>query len=79
MGHTHTQQFWLDMCDDGVPAMLYEVLCTTKFWSPSEGLLIWDVMRIPKKTLPNWEPKPCKPISMKNVEDIIKGILAFIQ
>ena len=25
------------------------------------------------------EPKPCKPIPMKNVEDIIKGIEGFIQ
>ena len=24
------------------------------------------------------EPKPCKPIPMKNVEDIIKGISGFI-
>jgi hypothetical protein len=29
--------------------------------------------------LPDGEPKPCEPISMKNVEDIIKGISCFKQ
>ena len=29
--------------------------------------------------LPNEEPKPCKPITMKNLEDIVKDISDFIQ
>ena len=32
-----------------------------------------------KTMLSDEEPKPCKPISMKNVESIIEGILTFIQ
>ena len=29
--------------------------------------------------LPDRKPKPCKPISMKKLEDIVKGISGFIQ
>jgi hypothetical protein len=37
MGHTHAQQFWLDMCDDGVQAMLYEVFVHDKILEPIGG------------------------------------------
>jgi hypothetical protein len=43
-------------------------------WSPPEGLFDWHVDEKDKVVLPYREPKPCKPIPMKNVEDIIKGI-----
>ena len=67
-------QFRFYMRDDGVPAMQYKLLCTTQDWSPPEGLLVWSVDGKERAMLPDGEPKPCKPIPMKNLEDIIKGI-----
>ena len=43
-------------------------------WSQLEGLLVWRVNKEGKTVLPNGQPKPCKPIPMKNVDDIIKSI-----
>ena len=43
IGHTKAQQFRFYMRDDGVPTMLYKLLCTTQHWSPPEGLLVWRV------------------------------------
>ena len=48
-------------------------------WSPLEGLLVWRVNEEGKTMLLDGKPKPCKPILMKNVDDIIKGILNFMQ
>ena len=39
-----------------------------------EGLLVWRVDEEGKAILLDGELKPCKPIPMKNVEDIIKDI-----
>jgi hypothetical protein len=79
IGHTKAQQFRFYMRDDGVPAMQYKLLCTTQDWSPPEGLLVWCVDADGKTMLPDGEPRPCKPIAMKNLEDILKGISGFIQ
>ena len=79
IGHTKAQQFWFYMRDDGVPAMQYKLLCTTQDWSPPEGLLVWRVDGEGRTMLLDGEPKPCKPIPMKNLEDIVKGISGFIQ
>jgi hypothetical protein len=79
IGHTKTQQFRFYKRDDGVPAMQYKLLCTLQDWSPPEGLLVWCVGADGKTMLPDEEPKPCKPIAMKNLEDILKGISGFIQ
>ena len=74
IGHTKAQQFRFYMRDNGVPAMQYKLLCTTQDWSPLEGLLVWRVNAEGKTMLPDGEPRPCKPIPMKNLEDILKGI-----
>jgi len=39
---------------------------------------VWRVDVEGKTILPNGEPKPCKLILMKNVENIIKGISCLI-
>jgi hypothetical protein len=69
------------MRDNGAPAMQYKLLCTTQDWSPPEGLdlLVWRVDADEKTMLPDGEPKPCKPIAMKTLEDILKGLSGFIQ
>jgi hypothetical protein len=67
------------MRDDGVSAMQYKLLCTSQVWSPPEGLLVWRVDANGKTMLPYGEPRPCKPIAMKSLEDILKGISNFIQ
>ena len=46
---------------------------------PTEGLLVWRVDGEERTMLPDGEPKPCKLIPMKNLEDIVKGISGFIQ
>ena len=66
------------MCDDNILAMQYKLMCTTQDWSPPEGLFDWHVDEEDKVVFPYGEPKPCKPIPMKNVKDIIKGIEDFI-
>ena len=79
IGHTKVQQLRFYMCDHGVPAMQYKLLCTTQDWSPPEGLLIWRVDGEGRTMLPDGKPKPCKPIPMKNLDDIAEGISDFIQ
>ena len=79
IGYTKAQQFRFYKRDDGTPAMQYKLLCTSQDWSPPEGLLVWCVDADGKAMLPDGEPKPCKPIAMKNLEDILKGISGFIQ
>ena len=69
------QQFWLYICDDSISAMQYKLLCTTQDKSPWEDHFVWSSDEEGKMILPDWEPKPCKPLPMKNVEDIIKGNL----
>ena len=41
VGYTKAQQFQFYMCDDGLPAMQFKVLCTFPNWGPEEGILIW--------------------------------------
>jgi hypothetical protein len=77
--HTKAQKFRFYMRDNGVPAMQYKLLCTTHDWSMPEGLHVWRVDADGKMMLPDGKPKPCKPIAMKNLEDILKGISGFIQ
>ena len=40
---------------------------------------MWRVDADGKTMLPGGKPRPCKPIPMKNLEDIVKGISGFIQ
>jgi hypothetical protein len=40
---------------------------------------VWCIDANGKTMLPDGKPKPCKPISMKNLEDIVKGISGFTQ
>ena len=79
IGHTKAQQFWFYMCDDGIPTLQYELLCTMQGFSPPAGLLVWCINKVNNTMLPNGKPKPCKPIPMKNVEDIMKGMSHFIR
>ena len=76
--HTKAQQFRFYMRSDGVPAMQYNLLCTTQDWSPPECLFMWRVDADGKTMLPDREPRPCKPIPMKNFKDIVKGLSSFI-
>ena len=78
-GHTKAYQFWFYMQGDDVPAMQYKLLCTTQDRSLPEGLLVWRIDANKKMILPDGEPRPCKPIPIKNLEDIVKGISCFIQ
>lgn len=77
--HKRVQQFWFYMCDDGIPTLQYELLCTMQGFSPPAGLLVWCINKVNNTMLPNGKPKPCKPIPMKNVQDIMKGMSRFIQ
>ena len=79
INRTKAQQFRFYMQGDGVPAMQYKLLCTTQDWSPPKGFFVWHVDANRKTMLLDGEPRPCKPISMKNLKDILKGILCFIQ
>jgi hypothetical protein len=79
VGHTKAQQFRLYMCDDGLPAMQFKVLCTSPNWGPEEGILVWRQNEDEKCMLPDGEPKPCTPNPMRNGPEIIKGISRFIQ
>lgn len=54
-------------------------LTMTHDWSPLKGLLVWRFDVEAKIMLPRWEPKPCNPIPMKNVEDGVKNISGFLQ
>ena len=58
--------------------MQWMLLCTTQDWSLPEGFLVWRVHTYEIMMLPDGEPKPCKPIPMKNLDDIAKGISSFI-
>jgi hypothetical protein len=60
------------MRDDGVPTIQYKLFCMTQDWIPPEGLFIWRIDVDGKTMLPNGELRPCKPIPMKNLEDIVK-------
>ena len=67
------------MRDNGILAMQYKLLCKMQDWSRRDGPLVSRVDEEGKVMLPNEETKPCKPISMKNVEDIIKDKLGFVR
>ena len=79
IGYTKVQQFRFYMRGDGVLVMQSKLLCTAQNWSRPEGLLVWHVDADGKTTLPDGEPRPCKPIPMENLEDIVKNISNFIQ
>ena len=40
---------------------------------------MWNIDADGKTMLPDGEPRPCKPITMKNLENIVKGISDFLQ
>ena len=73
------QQFRQYISNNDVRGMQYKLLCTTQDWSPSEGLLVWRIDVEGRTMLPDREPKSYKPIPIKNLEDIVKGISGFIQ
>ena len=66
MGHIKAQQFRYYMRDDGLPAMQFKVLCTSLYWGPEEGILVWRQNEDDKYILHDGEPKPCIANSMKN-------------
>ena len=67
------------MIDDGIPAMEFKLLCTSLHWVPKDGILIWHQDKNGKCMLADGDPKPCKPDSIKNWLEIIKGIFRFIE
>jgi hypothetical protein len=67
------------MSDDDISTMQYKLVYMTQDWSPLIGDSFWRVDKEGKAMLANGELKPCKPIPMKNVEDVIKSILGFLQ
>lgn len=67
------------MVEYNILATLYKLLCTTQYRSPTEGLFIWRNDKEGKVMLPGGEPKPSKPITMNNAEDIIMCMSSFIQ
>jgi hypothetical protein len=74
IGHTNAQQFRFYMCDNNVPFMQYKLLCTTQDWSPPEGLFVWRMDADGNTMLLDGESRLCKPIPMKNLENILNGI-----
>ena len=62
------------MRDNGVPAMQYKFLCMKQDRSPLEGLFVWRDDANGKTMSLDGEPRPCKSIPMKNLEDIVKGL-----
>ena len=65
---------WWWYFDHAIHAIVHNITL-----GPPDRLLVFCVDKEGKTMLPNGKPKPCKPIPMKDVKDIIKDISYFIQ
>ena len=68
----------IHMKDDGVPAIQFKLFYTSFNWGLDDVLFVWRQDNDEKCLLPDGIPKPCKPNSMRNRPEIIKGISGFI-
>ena len=67
------------MRDDGILAMKVKLLCTFPNWGLKYSILMWRQDKDGKCMLMDGDPKPCKPNSMRNGSEIIKGISRFVE
>ena len=79
LGHTKAQQFkfYVDAMD--CPVMKYKLLCTDDDWLPRDGgIKLWKEDSQGQALWPHGYPEAVKPYSMRNLEDIKRGLQGFI-
>ena len=66
VGHSKPQQFHFYVHDNAIPAMQFQILCTSPNLSPEDGLLVWRQDEYGKYVLLDGEPKPYMSNPMRN-------------
>jgi hypothetical protein len=80
-GHTKAQQFKVYVDSSGCSVMKYRILCTDPNWLPKKGggIKLWEEDEEGRALWPRGEPTPLSAQSMKNLEEISRGISNFMK
>ena len=80
-GHTKAQQFKFFMDSNGCSMMKYKILCSNNDWFLKEGggIKLWQENKKGRVLWPCQEPVALSAQSMKNLDEIVKGISWFIK
>ena len=79
LGHTKAQQFKFYVDASGCPVMKYKLLCTDDDWLPREGgIKLWKDNLQGRAMWPRGFPIAVQPSSMRNIDEIKRGLQGFI-
>ena len=79
LGHTKAQQFKFYVDASGCPVMKYKLLCTDDDWLPREGgIKLWKDDLQGRAMWPRGFPIAVQPSSMRNIDEIKRGLQGFI-
>ena len=79
LGHTKAQQFKFYVDASGCPVMKYKLLCTDDDWLPREGgIKLWKDDLQGRAIWPCGFPISVQPSSMRNIDEIKRGLQGFI-
>ena len=79
LGHTKVQQFKFYVDASGCPVMKYKLLCTDDDWLPREGgIKLWKDDLQGRAMWPRGFPIAVQPSSMRNIDEIKRGLQGFI-
>ena len=79
-GHSRSQQFKFHMDSSGLPLMEYKNLCIDIDWLPEggKGIRLWSETEDGLPKVPQGDPPPLLPRTMKSVDKIKKDLNGFI-
>lgn len=78
-GHTKAHQFKFYVDCNGCPVLKYKILCHNDDWLPRErGIKLWKEDSNGRSLWPRGDPIALQPRPIRNVEEVIKGVLGFI-
>ena len=79
LGHTKAQQFKFYVDASRCPVMKYKLLCTDDDWLPREGgIKLWKDDLQGRAMWPRRFPIAIQPSSMRNIDEIKRGLQGFI-